>query len=425
MSTSVWSELFGDSLATASGLVNTTEYLQTKKAVGLYFSAHWCPPCRGFTPELVKFYKNLSKSKDFEIVFLSSDRDEGSFNSYFNEMPWSALPFEKRDLKAKLSSKFGVSGIPMLIWLGPDGSIITKGGRAKVTSDPNGEEFPWYPQTVQDSLGKSFLENSTAQLKEIDLSDKIVFLYFSAHWCGPCQAFTPKLVSFYNKMKSEGKNLEIVFCTSDRTDGDFKKYYEGMPWLALPHGDKRIDSLSERFEVEGIPTLVVFDYNTGVIITKSGVESVRSDPQGLKYPFYPEPVEDLGTTIESYGCDLNSKPAIIIFMENSDDSEQAAAKEALTVHAEILAKAKADTPDGPEIIFFTSFGKCSIGNRLREMTQLPSVEKSENAYLLLLDIPDNGGYYIKELTEEITASLIGEYISDFKAGKLERLQLSK
>lgn len=25
--------------------------------VGLYFSAHWCPPCKGFTPELAKWYE--------------------------------------------------------------------------------------------------------------------------------------------------------------------------------------------------------------------------------------------------------------------------------------------------------------------------------------------------------------------------------
>ena len=33
-------------------------------------------------------------------------------------------------------------------------------------------------------------------------------LYFSAHWCPPCKAFTPKLVETYNKVKAAGKQLE-------------------------------------------------------------------------------------------------------------------------------------------------------------------------------------------------------------------------
>ena len=32
------------------------EELAPKQIYGLYFSAHWCPPCRKFTPQLVTYY---------------------------------------------------------------------------------------------------------------------------------------------------------------------------------------------------------------------------------------------------------------------------------------------------------------------------------------------------------------------------------
>lgn len=48
---------------------------------------------------------------DFEIVFVSSDRDEPSFNEYYSEMPWLALPYSERKAKGALSSMFDVSGI--------------------------------------------------------------------------------------------------------------------------------------------------------------------------------------------------------------------------------------------------------------------------------------------------------------------------
>lgn len=64
-------------------------------------------------------------------------------------------------------------------------------------------------------------------------------LYFSAHWCPPCRAFTPMLGEFYNNLKAAGKSLEIVFVSSDRDEAQWKEYYHSMPWLALPFEDRK------------------------------------------------------------------------------------------------------------------------------------------------------------------------------------------
>jgi nucleoredoxin len=116
--------------------------LQSKDVVGLYFSAHWCGPCRGFTPQLAKLYNECKdKGKSFEIVFISSDRDEEAFKEYFGEMPWCALSFKERELKSILSEIFEVQGIPTLVLLNGKGELITEDGREAVGSGI--DFFPW------------------------------------------------------------------------------------------------------------------------------------------------------------------------------------------------------------------------------------------------------------------------------------------
>lgn len=47
------------------------------KTLGIYFSAHWCGPCRTFTPLLAQVYKAVrQKHSDFEILFVSGDKSE-------------------------------------------------------------------------------------------------------------------------------------------------------------------------------------------------------------------------------------------------------------------------------------------------------------------------------------------------------------
>mmetsp|Transcript_91318 Transcript_91318/g.261377 ORF Transcript_91318/g.261377 Transcript_91318/m.261377 type:complete len:149 (+) Transcript_91318:69-515(+) len=128
--------LFGDTLLTKDGDKRTKDVLSGCQAVGIYFAAQWCVPCRALTTQLAKNFTDHLESKGMRIVFVSSERDDISFKECFSEMPWVALPFGRQDLKAALISKYGVSGIPSFVILDPSGGTITKDGRAEVLKDP-------------------------------------------------------------------------------------------------------------------------------------------------------------------------------------------------------------------------------------------------------------------------------------------------
>ncbi|CAF2642610.1 unnamed protein product [Rotaria sp. Silwood2] len=141
-----FSDLLGDSLLAAKADGESEAYRQVptseleNKVVGIYFSAHWCGPCRNFTPKLVECYTKVqSELHDrFEIVFVSSDKDEESFKEYFQTMPWKAIPFSDQARARKLGEKFNVDGIPALIVLLPNGAILTCDGREDIVK--KGEE---------------------------------------------------------------------------------------------------------------------------------------------------------------------------------------------------------------------------------------------------------------------------------------------
>lgn len=124
---------------------------------------------------------------------------------------------------------------------------------------------------------------------EILAGKKVVGLYFSADWCGPCRQFTPDLVKFYERMnKRRGKKdqFEIVWISRCRDTNSYVQYFSHMPWLALPPEEamgERGQKLGQRYNVKGIPSFVLVD-DLGQTITIDAVTKLRQDKTGIGFP---------------------------------------------------------------------------------------------------------------------------------------------
>jgi len=120
------------------------EALGKKKLIALYFSAHWCAPCRKFTPELVEYYNRVAtQHPEFEIVFVSFDKSQFAMETYMREanMPWPAIDFPKLQGKDAIR-KYAGDGIPCLVLVDATGKVISSTyagaqylGPAKVLGD--------------------------------------------------------------------------------------------------------------------------------------------------------------------------------------------------------------------------------------------------------------------------------------------------
>ena len=136
----------GDLVALRNGAFGhfDDEALDSKSLIALYFSAHWCGPCRKFTPQLVDYYNRVAlQHPEFEIIFVSSDKSPSAMETYMREanMPWPAIDFQKLAGKDAIK-KYAGSGIPCLVLVDATGNVISDSyagkqylGPQKVLSD--------------------------------------------------------------------------------------------------------------------------------------------------------------------------------------------------------------------------------------------------------------------------------------------------
>ncbi|XP_064619329.1 nucleoredoxin-like [Lineus longissimus] len=402
-------ELLGDIvLSHTANEVNVASICGEGKVIGLYYSAQWCSPCRAFTPKLIDFYrtyKSQHPDKCFEVVFISSDKSQEEFKEYHDEMPWLALPYEDRERKAKLSKKYKVQGIPTLVLIdGKTGQKLTDDGRSAVASDPEGKDFPWKPKPFAEVVCGKLINNQKQEFEASSvLKGCVKGIYFSAHWCPPCKAFTPDLVETYKKVKEDGKNFEVVFCSSDRMDSSFDEYFETMPWFAIPYKDSRSEKLKRLFGINGIPTLVILDEEDRVI-TKNGRLELMRDPEGEDFPWLPRPLNELN---EYVAHQLNVGSCLILFTEGEDEDINMAI-DALHDVADEYYEAQKNQEDR-ELSFFYG-GDDEVCDNLRDFVQL----EDRNPLLVISDIPEHKVYVSPEMKidREVIRSFINQYFSD-------------
>lgn len=125
---SKFKEMLDGKLVTLTGKrVGKYAMAEEPEYYAFYFSAHWCAPCRDFTPKLVSFYNaQPGRKKQFEIIFVSRDSDEGQMEEYIkgDAMPWPAIAYRSVE-RMKEIQKYAGRGIPCLVLVDREGNVLS------------------------------------------------------------------------------------------------------------------------------------------------------------------------------------------------------------------------------------------------------------------------------------------------------------
>eukprot|EP00301_Raphidiophrys_heterophryoidea_P011379 c1748_g1_i1.p1 GENE.c1748_g1_i1~~c1748_g1_i1.p1 ORF type:complete len:290 (+),score=74.02 c1748_g1_i1:38-871(+) len=254
-------------------------------------------------------------------------------------------------------------------------------------------------------------DGMTVQTAQVLADKDIVGIYFSAHYCPPCRKFTPTLTATYNHLKASGKNFEFVLVSSDTDANEFKDYFGGMPWLALPYEDsERREMLLTKFDLEGIPALVILNKDDKTITT-AGVGAVSSDPQGANFPWTPLPVSPI-----ALAGGITQQPSFVLLAEKSDKDIQTSLYTELTEIAKrVIQDAVANNNVDPPILFFWASESSGMASRVRTFTNLG--EPTPEPVVVILDMPDDGGFYL--LKDKVSKESMGKFASEYLGGALK------
>lgn len=119
-------------------------------------------------------------------------------------------------------------------------------------------------------------EHTDPRLAEKDY----LLIYFGASWCVHCRNFTPTLVEFYNELREEYENFEVILAGEDESAEDQNGYLveSGIPFPAIA-----FDRLDEARPIWEHRTRTI----PGFVLLNADGEVIETSPPVRRPEFFP------------------------------------------------------------------------------------------------------------------------------------------
>jgi nucleoredoxin len=213
------------------------------------------------------------------------------------------------------------------------------------------------------------------------------------------------LAKAYTKLKQStlGTKFELLFVSADESQDEFDGYFKDMNFGAIPFADEAKFALTKGLQVRGYPTLLMLSIERELI--NPNIRGIIENGDYISdFPYFPKPYGDLNHT----PSDINDHRCIIVFHEGGDDEEQ----------EDVVDAIKAASAQYPDLIMYWATTVSQVTQSVRGALTLGAI--TPNPILILLDIPDNGGYYVCENKGEITDEVICQFVE--QPGKRIQIQ---
>ncbi|XP_059054761.1 nucleoredoxin-like [Achroia grisella] len=255
-----------------------------------YFAAHWCPPCRAFSPSLcaalTAVRKRRAKYANTQLILVSSDRSEQSFNRTVQSVsgvgalsvPWSAP-----EARVALAAALSVAGIPALIITDGAGKVLTSNGRQHLTADPLGYNFPWAQRPVSVLTEQALLKMARHPAVVLFIDDEDSEIEFAE------SVLTPSAESYYEECSiqypgfcpyqnsSDDETMDFDYPTSKHSRVKKKSFKHTMFYIGVDGADSA-DMLREHIGLDdAVPLLTVIDFPKQKLVTMKYGDEITTD----------------------------------------------------------------------------------------------------------------------------------------------------